>query len=167
MNELYVLRHGIAAPVGLPGVPDLERPLTSEGEQRIRQIAQGLRRLNLGLESIASSPAQRAWTTAEIVADVLDLTDRLEPADALLPDRNPASIRDWLGTRPEKRLMLVGHNPSLSDLVGLLLTGRTDLLSIDLRKGGIAALSSPSGSGTPMTLDWLARPRLFRHLPGE
>ncbi len=42
MNELYILRHGIAVDPGTPGIPDDERPLTPKGEKRMRQIARGL-----------------------------------------------------------------------------------------------------------------------------
>src|SRR5262249_40465647 len=107
-------------------------------------------------------PARRAWKTAEIVADVLDLTDRLEPADALRPGAGAPSIRDWLGTRAERRLMVGGHNPGPSDLISPLLSGRIDLFPVELRKGGIAALSSSADSS--MALDWLARPMMFRRL---
>jgi len=162
MTELYLLRHGIAAATSMPGAPDEERPLTQEGEKHIHEIARGLKRMDLELDRIIASPARRAWKTAEIVADVLDLTDRLEPADDIRPDRDAASIGAWLRTRTEGRLMLVGHNPSLSELIGLLLLGKTGVLPVELRKGGIAALSSRGNS--VMTLDWLARPRLFRHL---
>ncbi len=39
MNELYVVRHGIAVDPGTPGIPDDERPLTPKGEKRMREIA--------------------------------------------------------------------------------------------------------------------------------
>ena len=58
--------------------------------------------------------------------------------------------------------MLVGHNPSLTDLVGLLITGDQGPPLCELRKGGVAALSADPDGG--MRLDWLARPRLFRRL---
>lgn len=165
MKQLYLLRHGIAVPHGGPGMSDDQRPLTPEGEKHIRQVARGLRRLDLGLERIYTSPLPRAAKTAEIVADVLDLTDRLETADALAASRSAASIRDWLKIRPEACVMLVGHNPSLSELIGVLLTGGDGPLPLELRKGGIAALSA--GIGGKMELDWFARPRLIRQLSDD
>jgi len=47
MTELYVLRHGIAVPHGTPGIAEDDRPLTPEGEKRMKQIGKGLRRLDL------------------------------------------------------------------------------------------------------------------------
>jgi phosphohistidine phosphatase len=162
MNQLYLLRHGIALPHGTPDIPDDERPLTPKGEKRVHQVARGLRRLGIDLDRILTSPLPRAQKTAEIVANVFGLEAILEPVDALRADRDAASIRDWVGTRTENRIMLVGHNPSLSELAALLIGGPSGSMSIELRKGGIAAFSKNGLNA--MHLDWLGRPRLFRRL---
>jgi len=162
MSELYVLRHGIAVPHGTPDVAEEERPLTSKGEKRTRQVARGLRRLGVKPERIITSPLPRALETAEIVADVLGMSDRLEASDALHADRGAPAIRDWLFGRTEDRLMIVGHNPRLSELLGLLVTGTTDYPLCELKKGGVAALSTRPEGGH--ILDWIAQPRLLRRL---
>ena len=51
-----------------------------------------------------------------------------------------ATIERWLRDRPEGRLMLVGHNPTLSELVSLLVVGARRSPICELKKGGIAAL---------------------------
>lgn len=160
MNRLYLVRHGIAVPHGDPDFADDDRPLTPEGVAHIRQVAKGLRRLKVMPDRILTSPLPRAARTAHIIADVLGLTDVLESEDALRAEKSGASIREWVVARPEDRLMIVGHNPSLSDLAGLLLTGDRPLPSVELRKGGIAAFAAgPDGS---LQLDWIARPKLLR-----
>jgi phosphohistidine phosphatase len=162
MTRVYLLRHGIAVPHGSPDYPDDERPLTKEGEERMKEVAEGLALMDLKFDRIVTSPLPRALKTAEIVADVLGLEEILETSDALRADRDAASIRDWLQTRAEPRLMLVGHNPALTELVGLLITGEVVPPLCELHKGGIAALATgPSGG---LVLDWLARPRLIRRL---
>lgn len=60
MNELYVLRHGIAVDPVSSRMPDDARPLTEKGIKRMHQIANGLRTLDLELEAIVSSPLIRA-----------------------------------------------------------------------------------------------------------
>jgi len=160
MTRLYLVRHGIAVPHGDPGYSDDDRPLTDEGRTRMRQVARGLRHLRVKPDRILASPLPRARETAEIVAKALGLTDALESADALRADNDAASIRDWVHSLPAGDLMLVGHNPSLSDLVGLLIKGEHGLPLVELRKGGVAAFASSADGG--LRLDWLARPKLLR-----
>ncbi|AGA29487.1 phosphohistidine phosphatase SixA [Singulisphaera acidiphila] len=164
MNQLYLLRHGIAVDHGDPDFADEDRPLTPEGEKRVKQVAKGFSRLDLGVDRIFSSPLPRARKTAEIVADVLGINEHLESVDVLRAGSSASTIRDWIGTRAEDRIMLVGHNPDLSDLLSLLIAAGPNTAPFELRKAGIAALSGTISS--PMTLDWLARPRLLRKLGG-
>lgn len=165
MDELYILRHGIAVEPGTPGIPDDERPLTPKGRKRMREIGRGLRRLDLKLDRIVTSPLPRASATAEIVADALEARDRLETDDVLRSGSDARAIRDWLRHRIEGRLMIVGHNPSLTDLIALLVVGEGPQIC-ELRKGGIAALRPAPGSTDRFELDWVATPRLIRRLAG-
>jgi len=160
MPRLFLFRHGLAVPHGSEGFDDDERPLTERGERRVRQVARGLKRIGLKLDKILTSPLPRAARTAEIVADVLDLAYLMEDADELRPDRSPEAIRDWIGTRGEGRIMLVGHNPNLSALLTLLTTGRSSPALAELRKAGVAALRDDSTGA--YRVDWIARPRLIR-----
>ncbi|MEO6811924.1 MAG: phosphohistidine phosphatase SixA [Isosphaeraceae bacterium] len=163
MRRLYLLRHGVAAPPEPPDLLDDDRRLTAEGEKKVRQIAKGLRRLDLKLDRIVTSPLPRARRTAEIVADRLRLSDHCEQLDVLRAGNSASAIREWLDTQQDERLMVVGHNPALSDLIGLLIAGSSGAVSLGLRKGGVAALS-PNPTGGGYSLDWLARPRLIRRL---
>ena len=68
----------------------------------------------------------------------------------------------WLKERAEARLMIVGHDPAFSELVGLLATGEPRLSVAELKKGGVAAFcAEPEGE---LKLDWLAPPKLIRRL---
>jgi phosphohistidine phosphatase len=164
MSVLYVLRHGIAVSRGTAGVADDERPLTEKGRKRMQQVAVGLLHLDLAPDQIITSPLPRARETAEIVAEALGMSDRLEEAESLRDDRSAAAIRDWLFSRVDDRLMIVGHNPALSDLLGLLVTGSTDFSLCELKKGAVAALSTRIDGG--FTLDWMAPPLILRRLAG-
>jgi phosphohistidine phosphatase len=162
MRRLLLLRHGLALPHGTPGMEDDDRPLTEKGERRVRQVARFLRRLGLRLDAIVSSPLPRALRTAEIAADVLDRSYLLQTDEVLRPKRSAEDIRDWLAGRPESRILLIGHNPNLSELLTLLTTGRTQPPVFELRKAGVAALrDDPLGR---YQIDWLSRPRIVRKL---
>lgn len=160
MNQLYLLRHGLAVPHGTPDIEDDDRPLTADGEQRVRGIGRGLSRIKVKVVRIATSPLPRALRTAQIVAEALGDPELVEIVDELRSGQDASSIRTWLATREETRLMIVGHNPSLSNLLALLTTGDENHLFCELRKGGVAALvGDPRGL---YQVDWIARPKLFR-----
>lgn len=162
VTRLYLLRHGIALPHGIPGVSDDDRPLTAKGEDHVKVVASGLNRLGVEPDKIVSSPLPRARRTAEIVSKALKLGDRLENSEALLPTATADSIFQWLGTRAENVLMLVGHNPSLTELLGLLLGLTGNRLPFELKKGGIAEFRAVDKGA--FTLQWLSTPRLIRKL---
>src|SRR5262249_9293917 len=153
MTDLFLLRHGIAVPHGTPGVPEAERPLTSKGEAHVKDVAKGLKRMDIAPDRVVTSPLARARRTAEIVADVLGLEDELENAEVLSAGASPRAIRDWLATRPEQRLLIVGHNPDFTELAGLLIGVTISPLPFELKKGGVAALRSQTGGG--YLLHWL------------
>jgi phosphohistidine phosphatase len=162
MERLYLLRHGIAVSPGTEGYEDDDRPLTAIGERRIHTVARALARVNVKLDRVLTSPLPRALRTAEIIAEELNQPEILETADELRAGRSAKSIKSWLETREERRIMIVGHDPAFSNLVGLLLCddGKTPLVT--LRKGGIAAFSAMPEGG--WLLDWMSRPRLMRRL---
>ena len=160
MNQLYLLRHGLAVPYGTPDIDDDDRPLTAKGEQRVRSVGRALKRLKVKVDRITTSPLPRAHRTAEIVAEVFGRPELIEVADELRAHQDAASIQDWLKTRPEESLMVVGHNPSLSQLLGRLVVGPDHPSIGDLHKAGIAALVSEDGD--LYRVDWIARPKLFR-----
>ncbi len=164
MRRLYLLRHGIAVPHGDPAYRDDDRPLTPKGEARIRTLAKGLIKLGVEVDRVVTSPLPRAVRTAEIVTKGLDIADRLEVDDALRSGVSPESVRDWLDARPEDSLMIVGHNPTFSDLLALLLGASVAATPFELGKGGLAALEAISPRS--YQLKWLASPGLFRRLLG-
>jgi phosphohistidine phosphatase len=164
MNELFIVRHGIAVPPGTPDIPDEERPLTPKGERRMQQVGRGLAALGLKVDRIVSSPLPRAWRTAQLVAQELGLSDVVEISSVLSAGADPRAIRDWIRSREEDSLMIVGHNPVLSDLVGLLVAGEIGRFPFELKKGGIAALSATPLTGPLFQLDWTAPAGLIRRL---
>lgn len=163
---LYLLRHGPALPHGTPGIEDDARPLTGKGRRKVRALAQGLERLAIVPDRILTSPLPRASQTALLVAEALEREDALESAPELDVRATAESVRAWLASRTETRLMLVGHDPWISDLVGLLATGRPCPGLVQLRKGGLACLVRRPGGDDGYGLDLLVRPRLLR-LAGE
>jgi phosphohistidine phosphatase len=164
MQTLYLLRHGIAVPHGTPGIADDDRPLTTKGEHRTLQVGRGLAAFGLKIDRIVTSPLPRALRTAEIVARELGQQHQVEISEALTASQGPEAVREWLEGRAEEHLMLVGHNPSISELVGLLVLGETHKLTLELKKAGMAALFRGPDRRSRYELLWTAPPRLLRQL---
>jgi phosphohistidine phosphatase len=160
--NLYVLRHGIAVEPGTPGFEkDSDRPLTTEGKDRLRQIAAAMKKMDLRFDLILSSPFLRAKQTAEIITESLKLKKQLAFSDALAPDGNPkALVRQLTELKPvPENILLAGHEPYLSQLIGLLTTGETGV-AVGLKKGGLGKLEAQSlHYGRCAQLVWLLTPR--------
>lgn len=162
--DLFLLRHGIAEEQAAPGAPDSERRLTEKGRQRVRQIAQAMRKLELELELILSSPFPRARETAEVVARALRVEHRLHFSPHLeIPPASTKLIEQLNRTRPRPRsVLLVGHEPQLSRLASLLLAGSPSV-RLALKKGGLCKLEvSGLQAGRCASLCWLLTPRQMR-----
>ena len=143
--NLYLLRHGLASDPGEHGLPkdlpDAERPLSAKGKQKLWRITGAMRALELKFDAVVSSPLLRARQTAQIVAEAFELRRKLILTDDLAPAGDPKALLDQLnklGPRA-KNILLVGHEPYLSRLIGLLMAGNTTA-AIDLKKGGLAKL---------------------------
>jgi len=156
--NLFILRHGIAVERGAPGYAnDSDRPLTPEGEHKLQLIAQAIQALEPGFDLILSSPYLRARQTAEIVAGVLGLCKKLDFSYTLMPDgstRRLVEVLSRLRPAPES-VLLVGHEPYLSGLISLLVSGG-ETCAVALKKGGLCKLTTESlKHGRCATLEWL------------
>ena len=158
--ELYLVRHAPAFQRDPDRWPkDSERPLTPEGEEEFRLAARGLARMVPRADVILSSPARRAWRTAEILSE-LDSWPAPEPSSVLRPGSRVASPEKAtlaLGDYADaKYVVVVGHKPRLQELAAYLLTGEDDGLEIKIRKGSVICIRF-DGAPAPGTgkLRWL------------
>lgn len=117
MPELILLRHGKAA-TGDAG-EDLQRRLKTRGKRDIQRLGVWLARQNMQPELVLCSPAERARTSAEKCAKAMALPcHRIRTDKAMYPGRMDA-LQRIVQTLPQqaKRVMLVGHNPGLEQLI--------------------------------------------------
>jgi len=159
---LLLLRHGIAAPLGGKVTRDEDRPLTTEGARRFRQVAAALVRLAPKPRAILTSPLLRARQTAEIAAEGWgDLCPEVLPA---LRTGDPRGLRKALGRfSDDDTVLLVGHEDWISELAAHLLGGQSGR-AFRFRKGGVALIELESAEATRGTLIWFIPPRVFRRL---
>lgn len=142
---LLLIRHAQAAEQDEQRYPDdTLRPQVPKGRKTHRRMCRELEKHKTIPQRVFSSPWKRAWQTARIVIDELDLpkSARIQcPALAVPPDL--AELAQQLGViAPEETVALVGHEPWMSELASLLLTGQTAGLSIDFAKSGIMGIAA-------------------------
>jgi phosphohistidine phosphatase len=122
MKRLLLLRHAKAAPATDPLV-DITRPLAERGERDARRIGERLHEQRLNPTLILTSPAARALQTAQIVAGTIDYPRERIALDRRLYLAEPAAIVEVIAAQDAVlgTLLVVGHNPGLTDLVHRLL----------------------------------------------
>jgi phosphohistidine phosphatase len=155
--RLFFLRHGLADRSEWDG-EDYLRPLTQKGISRMKKESVTIRKLNLGLHAIHTSPLTRAYQTAEIVANELQMLDAFHIDDRLSPGFGRSAlqsiIRDYA---TDERVMLVGHEPDLSLTIELLIGGG----SIVCKKGGLARVDLHHAGMLDGELIWLLPPKIL------
>jgi phosphohistidine phosphatase len=124
MRRLLILRHAKAAPL-TKGEADIDRPLAPRGRRAAPRMGVYLAAERLIPDLALVSSAQRTRETWDGVSPALgEIAMRFEPqiyeasADRLLALLR--GVEDGVGT-----LLIIGHNPGLEDLAGLL-AGQSD-----------------------------------------
>ncbi len=164
--NLFLLRHGLAVEQTIPGFRlDSDRPLTLEGRKKISRLATVLGRVEISFDLILASPYVRAAQTAEIIAEKLGMPQKLEMSKDLVPGGAAKLLLEELnGRRHLDDVLLVGHEPDMSRLISLLVTGKLGL-ALELKKGGLCKLEVAAlGYRRCATLQWLLAPKLYSQL---
>ena len=139
---LYLMRHGLAEEP-TPKSDDGARKLTEKGAEKIRKAAAGMRATDLAFNMILTSPIARAAETAEIVAAELG-----GPKPRAVPELSTGAsptgaLEALIKLRLPENVLVVGHEPTLSRLASLMLTGSSESVGIKFKQGGVIALEFP------------------------
>jgi phosphohistidine phosphatase len=162
-TELYLVRHAIAADRGGEWPDDSKRPLTERGVNRFKDAVKGLRRLDVALDEIFTSPLVRARQTAEILAAGVEGKPPVKVLDALAPGHTPASVMTQLArVAKRRRIAIVGHEPELGELAAHLIgAGR----ALAFKKGGVCRIDLGSlTSKRAASLAWFLPPTVLRQV---
>jgi phosphohistidine phosphatase len=122
-KELWLLRHAKAKRG--EHSEDFDRALKKRGKQDAQKLGEWLKQQQLIPDLIISSPAKRAISTANEVLKTLD-ADLSVTEDIRLYAQGFEQLKIVLAECPveAKRVLLVGHNPELEDLL-IYLVGLT------------------------------------------
>ncbi len=147
--ELIIIRHAVAEEretFAKKGLEDQLRPLTLKGRKKMQKICQHIHDHIKGVDVIVTSPLVRARQTADIISQFY-LQAKIIEAPELAPHCAALAFIKWLRTQGAnyKKIIIVGHEPHLSTLASLLISGKNESF-IDLRKSGIIGIELESFS---------------------
>ena len=153
--QLWLLRHGEAVPH--ESKSDADRELTPRGERQAIAAGAGLARLGAEFDACYTSPKVRALDTAKLACRALNIEPEEEDSLANGFTRDDA-LELLYRHGADARVLVVGHEPSFSQVVHDLTGAR-----IDFKKGGVAAVRTERAGGEllallrPKELESLAR----------
>ncbi|MGH8990124.1 MAG: SixA phosphatase family protein [Acidimicrobiia bacterium] len=164
MKTVMLLRHGKSDWASDTG-SDRDRPLAKRGQRAARLIGEMLAEAGLMPAAAVTSPAVRAHTTLELAMKAGGWMCPVQVSEALYGE-GPFAVLEELTRQPDEaaRLLLVGHEPTWSEVTGLLVGGGNHrvptgaLVGIELDVDRWADAGPGGGQ-----LAFLLPPRLFDH----
>jgi phosphohistidine phosphatase len=159
---IYFLRHASAGePVGNPK-RDEKRALDETGVEQCGYVGRALAALNAQVDVILSSPLKRAAQTASLVGNEMGHEGKLQLEDGLRPAASFADFRKMLDKYAKHdAIMVVGHNPSLSEFLGRCIGETGCQAAVELKKGAVARVEMGRSAAALM---WCLTPKVLRTL---
>ncbi len=116
---IYFLRHANAGTKHFSdSVKDEKRPIDKIGEEQSHDVGRALAAIGVTVNVIISSPLTRAMQTAAIVSQEIGHEEKLVLDDALRPEATLEKFKALLNRHKDKAaIMVVGHDPSMTDFV--------------------------------------------------
>ncbi|MGD8707543.1 MAG: phosphohistidine phosphatase SixA [Nitrosopumilaceae archaeon] len=137
--ELYILRHGKAQDHAQTISGDAKRQLTETGKNELECIAKAMKNLQVEVDSIISSPLIRAKQTAEItLKHIKSKKKSISIWNELKPEIDVVkTIKKLTTLKPTSAVLLVGHEPHLTNLIGAIISSDSNSIDITLKKAGL------------------------------
>lgn len=151
--KVYLMQHGEA----MSKAEDSERPLNDQGRTNATNVAVFLARASIPIDRIYHSGKCRAEQTAAIVAEQLQIQDRVVAVEGLSPNDDVLPVAEKLRQATED-VLIVGHLPFLSQLAALLLTGAAERPVVQFTNAGIACLERRNDG---WTVNWIVTPTIL------
>jgi phosphohistidine phosphatase len=159
---IYFLRHASAGEHFVNLKKDEKRALDKEGIEQCGYVGRALAAIEAQVDCIISSPLKRATQTASLVGNEMGYEGKLQIETALRPEGTFADFRRLLEKyAAQESVMVVGHNPNLSQFLGTVISESGCEASVELKKGAVARVDMRRSSGT---LQWCLTPKALRTL---
>jgi len=111
--NLYLIRHSIAENITIDK-KDFDRELTEEGKFVIKKTSEAWKNYIGNVDVVLTSPLKRAIQTAEIISTNLQDKQNLIKDNNLGTGSRTADLIDLLNALEYKNVVVVGHQPDLS-----------------------------------------------------
>jgi phosphohistidine phosphatase len=118
--HLYLLRHGEAEPHSRE---DSTRALTPRGKLDVEAVAHQFADREISLTHCYYSPYLRTTQTAQVFLNAIKSSVKPNPLTLLIPDERAKSVIGFMDTLQAEHVLLVTHNPLVSELLALLTDG--------------------------------------------
>lgn len=159
---IFFLRHANAGERLSNPKRDEKRALDKDGIEQCGLVGRALTALDVQVDSIISSPLKRAAQTASLVGNELSYEGKINLEDALRPAASFADFRRLLEKYAKfDAIMVVGHNPNLSEFAGKAIGEAGSEAGLELKKGAVAKVDMGRNSGV---LQWCLTPKILRAL---
>src|SRR5258705_2192501 len=159
---VYFLRHANAGERLVSPKKDEKRGLDKEGIEQCGYIGRALAALDVQVDAIISSQLKRSTQTASLVGNEMGFEGKLQIDPALRPQATFADFRKLLDKYVrQEAIMVVGHNPNLSEFLGRVISAAGCEAALELRKGAVARVELRRSTGS---LSWCLTPKIVRSL---
>src|SRR5579864_2622414 len=159
---LYFLRHASAGEHFVNPKKDEKRALDKEGIEQCGYIGRALAALDVQVDTIVSSPLKRCTQTASLVGNELGYEGKLQLDAGLRPEAGLGDFRKLLEKYSrQEAILVVGHNPNLSQFLGAVISDSGCEAAVELKKGGVAKVEMRRTAGM---LQWCLTPKVLRAL---
>ncbi len=159
---VYFLRHANAGTHLATLKKDEKRALDKEGIEQCGYVGRALAALDVQVDTIVSSPLKRSTQTGALVGNEMGYEGKLQIDAALRPEATFADFRKLLDKYARmEAIMVVGHNPNLSEFLGRIISAAGCEAALELRKGAVAKVELQRTSGS---LQWCLTPKVLRAL---
>lgn len=159
---LYFLRHANAGEHLATPKKDEKRALDKEGIEQCGFVGRAMAALEAQVDCVVSSPLKRATQTASLVGNEIGYEGKIQIDAGLRPEASFADFRKLLEKYArQEAIMVVGHNPNLSQFLGTIISESGCEASVELKKGAVAKVEMRRSSGT---LQWCLTPKVARAL---
>ncbi len=152
---VYLLRHASAGSRRANLLLDRKRGLDKEGKQQCLMIGAYLNAMHVSFDAIVSSPLKRSLQTASLVATEIGFEQKIAIDTSLEPSGTLASFEAMLEQYAGyESVLVVGHNPNLSQFAGALVVApqRGARVSLRMRKGTVARIDVSRRPGQLLSL---------------